>query len=99
MRVRRALLGLASVGLKYGHQLRRELEATTRAYGPSTGASSTRFRRLEHDGPVVAAGEAGEGSQKTYGITERGAAAPALWLRTPVVSGLSTRSTGRRSCA
>ena len=97
MSVRHALLALLSEGPKYGLQLREEFEGRTGQVWPlNVGQVYTTLQRLERDGLVAAAGEypggedpAGEPAaapgapQKTFSITDEGAAELARWLRVP----------------
>jgi DNA-binding PadR family transcriptional regulator len=83
MSVRHALLALLSEGPKYGLQLREEFEARTGEVWPlNVGQVYTTLQRLERDGLVESEG-AEDGPQKTFQITETGAAELTYWLRTP----------------
>ena len=88
MSVRHALLALLSEGPKYGLQLREEFEANTGQVWPlNVGQVYTTLQRLERDGLVSAAVDAGSGGepgpQKAYRITEAGSAELVQWLRVP----------------
>jgi len=84
MSVRHALLALLSEGPKYGLQLRQEFEARTGEVWPlNVGQVYSTLQRLERDGLVAAEGEAEEGPQRNFRITDTGAAELAEWLRTP----------------
>jgi DNA-binding PadR family transcriptional regulator len=83
MSVRHALLALLSEGPKYGLQLREEFEARTGEVWPlNVGQVYTTLQRLERDGLVESEG-VDEGPQKSFQMTEAGAAELAEWLRTP----------------
>jgi DNA-binding PadR family transcriptional regulator len=84
MSVRHALLALLSEGPKYGLQLRQEFEARTGEVWPlNVGQVYTTLQRLERDGLVESDGEADDGPQRGFRITESGAQELAEWLRTP----------------
>ena len=84
MSVRHAMLALLSEGPRYGLQLREEFEARTGEVWPlNVGQVYTTLQRLERDGLVESDGEPDEGPQKSFRITEAGAAELAGWLRTP----------------
>jgi DNA-binding PadR family transcriptional regulator len=84
MSVRHALLALLSEGPKYGLQLREEFEARTGEVWPlNVGQVYTTLQRLERDGLVESDGEAEDGPQRGFRITEDGAQELAGWLRTP----------------
>jgi len=84
MSVRHALLALLSEGPKYGLQLRQEFETRTGEVWPlNVGQVYSTLQRLERDGLVAAEGEAEEGPQRNFRITDTGAAELAEWLRTP----------------
>lgn len=83
MSIRHALLALLSEGPKYGLRLREEFEARTGEVWPlNVGQVYTTLQRLERDELVESEGAA-EGPQKSFQITESGAAELADWLRTP----------------
>jgi DNA-binding PadR family transcriptional regulator len=82
--IRHALLALLSEGPKYGLQLRQEFEARTGEVWPlNVGQVYTTLQRLERDGLVESDGNADEGAQKGFHITEGGQVELAKWLRTP----------------
>jgi DNA-binding PadR family transcriptional regulator len=82
--VRHALLALLSEGPKYGLQLRQEFEGRTGDIWPlNVGQVYTTLQRLERDGLVVSDGQADEGPQKGYRITEQGEQELTAWLATP----------------
>jgi DNA-binding PadR family transcriptional regulator len=84
MSVRHALLGLLSEGPKYGLQLRQEFEESTGDVWPlNVGQVYTTLQRLERDGLVESEGEADDGPQKGFRITDEGRVELAEWLRTP----------------
>jgi DNA-binding PadR family transcriptional regulator len=84
MSVRHALLALLSEGPKYGLQLREEFETRTGEVWPlNVGQVYTTLQRLERDGLVESDGEAEDGPQRGFRITEDGAQELAGWLRTP----------------
>jgi len=81
--VSHALLALLSEGPSFGLRLRHEFEARTGEVWPlNVGQVYTTLQRLERDGLVESDGADGEGPQKRYRITDRGAAELATWLRT-----------------
>jgi DNA-binding PadR family transcriptional regulator len=82
--VRHALLGLLSVGPKYGMQLRQEFEAATgEAWPLNVGQVYATLQRLDRDGLVSSDPGGGEGPQQMYRITPDGLAELQRWLRTP----------------
>jgi DNA-binding PadR family transcriptional regulator len=84
MSIRHALLALLSEGPKYGLQLRQEFEAGTGEVWPlNVGQVYTTLQRLERDGLVESDAAGGDGPQKTFHITQPGAAELDEWLRTP----------------
>ncbi len=84
MSVRHALLGLLSVGTKYGMQLRDEYEAATGDVWPlNVGQVYTTLQRLERDGLVESDGAGDDERQKSFQITAEGQAELREWLRTP----------------
>ena len=84
MSVRHALLALLSEGPKYGLQLRQEFEAKTGEVWPlNVGQVYTTLQRLERDGLIESDDSEIEGPQKTFHLTEDGAAELHEWLRTP----------------
>lgn len=84
MSVRHALLALLSEGSKYGLQLRHEFEERTGEVWPlNVGQVYTTLQRLERDGLVESDDEAEAGPQRSYRITDSGAAELGNWLRTP----------------
>lgn len=91
MSVRHALLALLSEGPKYGLQLRQEFEAGTGDVWPlNVGQVYITLRRLERD-ELVASDEQEDGPQKTYRLTETGAAELQSWLGPPVDTGTPPR--------
>ena len=85
MSVRHALLALLSEGPKYGLQLRQEFEACTGEVWPlNVGQVYTTMQRLERDG-LVESDDESSGPQKSYRITDDGAAALSEWLTTPPI--------------
>jgi DNA-binding PadR family transcriptional regulator len=84
MSVRHALLALLSEGPKYGLRLRDEFEQRTGEVWPlNVGQVYTTLQRLERDGLVESEGEDGAAPQKSYRITDTGAAELRDWLLTP----------------
>jgi DNA-binding PadR family transcriptional regulator len=84
MSVRHALLALLSEGPKYGLQLRQEFEAGTGDVWPlNVGQVYMTLQRLERDGLVASDGEAEDGPQKTYLLTDAGREALMSWLGPP----------------
>jgi DNA-binding PadR family transcriptional regulator len=82
--VRHALLALLSEGPKYGLQLRQEFEDRTGEVWPlNVGQVYTTLQRLERDGLVESDGEAEDGPQKGFLLTEEGQTELSRWLRTP----------------
>lgn len=85
MSVKHALLALLSGGPKYGLQLRDEFEAGTGEVWPlNVGQVYTTLQRLERDGLVEAEGDAPDGPQRSFRITDDGVDALHEWLGPPV---------------
>jgi len=83
MSVRHAMLALLSEGPKYGLQLRQEFEDRTGEVWPlNVGQVYTTLQRLERDG-LVDTDDDGTGPQRTFSLTDAGAAELETWLRTP----------------
>ncbi|MEQ1703874.1 MAG: PadR family transcriptional regulator [Ilumatobacteraceae bacterium] len=92
MSVRHALLALLSEGPKYGLQLRQEFEAGTGEVWPlNVGQVYMTLQRLERDGLVTSDGEAAEGPQKTYRLTDKGSEELMSWLGPPSDTGVPPR--------
>jgi DNA-binding PadR family transcriptional regulator len=71
--VREALLCLLSDGPSYGYQLKAGFEAATGGVWPlNVGQVYTTLERLERDGLVVSANSNGEGTQRSYQLTDAG---------------------------
>lgn len=78
------MLALLSEGPKYGLQLRQEFEAGTGEVWPlNVGQVYTTLQRLERDGMAESDDAAQAGPQKTFRITDAGAAELDGWLHTP----------------
>lgn len=80
MAIRGALLQLLSAGPAHGYQLKGDFEAATGGIWPlNVGQVYTTLERLARDGAVLETGE-GEGSQRTWRITEAGRGELDDWL-------------------
>jgi DNA-binding PadR family transcriptional regulator len=87
MAIRGALLHLLAAGPAHGYQLKGDFEAATGGIWPlNVGQVYTTLERLARDGAVAETGE-GEGSQRTWRITEAGRAELADWLAATPVDG------------
>lgn len=92
MSVRHALLALLSEEPKYGLQLRQEFESGTGEVWPlNVGQVYMTLQRLERDGLVESDGEAEEGPQKAYVLTDTGREELMLWLGPPSEAGVPPR--------
>lgn len=76
-----SLLALLDEGPRYGLQLKQEFDARTGEIWPlNVGQVYTTLGRLERDGMVSASGD---GSQRTYEITDQGRARLLAWFDQP----------------
>lgn len=76
-----SLLALLDEGPRYGLQLKQQFDARTGDIWPlNVGQVYTTLARLERDGMVAATGD---GTQRTYQITDRGRAQLTAWFEQP----------------
>jgi DNA-binding PadR family transcriptional regulator len=93
MSIRYGLLTLLQGAPMYGYQLRQEFEASTGSTWPlNVGQVYTTLARLERDGLIEAADDAGDESQRVYAISEAGRADVRQWFATPVQPGSPPRN-------
>ena len=86
MSVRYALLALLSEGEAYGLRLREEFESRTGEVWPlNAGQVYSTLQRLERDGLVSSAGDAGAGPKRTYRLLNAGHEELLAWLAPPAV--------------
>ena len=76
-----SLLALLDEGPRYGLQLKQQFDARTGDIWPlNVGQVYTTLARLERDGMVAASGD---GTQRTYRITDQGRAQLTAWFERP----------------
>jgi DNA-binding PadR family transcriptional regulator len=81
MSIPMSLLALLDEGPRYGLQLKQQFDARTGDIWPlNVGQVYTTLARLERDGMVAASGD---GTQRTYRITDRGRAQLTAWFEQP----------------
>ena len=93
MSIRYGLLTLLQRSPMYGYQLRQEFEASTGSTWPlNVGQVYTTLARLERDGLVEVADDAGDEAQRVYTISAAGRADVDQWFATPVQPGSPPRN-------
>jgi DNA-binding PadR family transcriptional regulator len=89
MSIPMSLLALLDEGPRYGLQLKQQFDARTGDIWPlNVGQVYTTLARLERDGMVAASGD---GTQRTYRITDQGRAQLTAWFERPEREGTPAR--------